>query len=118
MNEFYQMNPKLLMRYQPFLGKRLEQMAENSHYNGWVYGQYMAASIAANFSKRKYPKQPYYMMDLGVGNDEEEARPLTDAERFQMFALQFNADHKSLPTIEAKESEVKVIEESNVPSGD
>lgn len=95
MHEFYAMNPKMIMRYQPFMSKRLEKMQEDTHFDGWVFGQYIAASIGASFSKRsKYPKKPYYMMQ--TEDEGTEAHVLTDAERFSMFAMSFNAEHKNL----------------------
>ena len=124
MSEFYSLNPALIVRYQPFLAKRREKLAEDTHFDGWVFGQYVAASISANFSKHKYPKKPYFEMTIeDPGQEEEESRPLTDADRFMMFALQFNADHKQLPkVIDAKDSEVREIEssddESNVQGGE
>ena len=123
MAEFYSLNPKLIMRYQPFLAKRREKLAEDIHFDGWVSGQYISAAISANFSKHKYPRKPFYEMDLGIDEQEPEAKPLTDADRFMMFALTFNADHKNLPAkkelpvIDAEASEIKEID-SNNPSGE
>lgn len=97
MQEFYSLNPKLIMRYQPFMAKRIEKMREDTHFDGWVFGQYIASSIGANFSKKaKYPSQPYYTMDMSDTDDDSEAYVLTDVDRFKMFALAFNAEHRDL----------------------
>ncbi len=107
MEEFYSLNPKLIMRYQPFLAKRREKLAEDAHFDGWVFGQYFASAISANFSKRhKYPNHPFYSMNMeGVEEESEEARPMTDAERFQAWAISFNATHKSLDVVDAETTE-------------
>ena len=112
MSEFYAMNPKLILRYQPFMQKRLEKIQEDAHFGGWVYGQYVAASIGANFSKRaKYPKKPYFVMESEEA-DEEEAYVMTDVERFKMFALSFNAEHRNLkrPVIDAEATEIETVD--------
>ena len=116
MQEFYTLNPKLIMRYQPFMSKRLEKRQEDSHFDGWVFGQYIAASIGANFSKRtKYPKEPYFMMRT---EDDAEAHVLTDAERFAMWAMSFNANHKELKPPEIIDVEAKEITDSNSDNTD
>ena len=72
MHEFYSLNPKLVLRYQPFMKLRMEKLQEDTHFDGWVFGQYIAASIGANFSKKtKYPKQPYYTMQIEDDTEEE-----------------------------------------------
>ena len=112
MSEFYAMNPKLILRYQPFMQKRLEKIREDTHFGGWVYGQYVAASIGANFSKRaKYPEKPYFVMELEEA-DEEEAYVMTDVERFKMFALSFNAEHRNLkpPVIDVEATEIETVD--------
>ena len=110
MAEFYSLNPKLVMRYQPFMSKQLEKRQEDFHLGGWVFGQYFASAIGANFSKRaKYPKEPYYMMKMY--DDEDEVHVLTDAERFAMFAATFNADHKHLKQPDVIDVEAKLLPE-------
>lgn len=108
MEEFYSLNPKLILRYQPFLAKRREKLAEDTHFDGWVFGQYFASAIGANFSKRhKYPNHPYFSMNMGGVNEEsEEARPMTDAERFQIWAIAYNASRKDLDVVDAKTTEM------------
>lgn len=128
MYDFYGLNPKLLMRYQPFLAKRREKLAEDTHFDGWVFGQYFSSAISANFSKHKYPRKPFYEMELDIEEQEQEVKPLTDADRFMMYALTFNADHKNLPAkkelpvIDADASEVREInssdKDSNVHGGE
>ena len=78
---------------------------EDIHVSGWVYGQYVASSIASNFSKRhKYPKEPYF---LAHQHNEEEGVPMTDADRFAAWAAAFNAGHKDFKKADGKnESEV------------
>lgn len=115
MCEFYRLNPKLIMRYQPFMSKRIEKTREDSHFDGWVFGQYIAASISANFNKRaKYPKKPYFMMQME--EEETEVHVLTDAERFAMFAMTFNADHKNLKPPSIIDGEAREIDSSNTSS--
>lgn len=120
MSEFYHLNPKLIMRYQPFLAKQRERLAEDSHYDGWVFGQYVSASIGASFSRHKYPKKPLY--EMSIEPDEPDVAPLTDADRFMMWAVAFNAEHKDLPIkkdltiIDASDSDIKEVDISNQDS--
>lgn len=96
MMEFYSLNPKLIMRYQPFMAKRMDKMREDTHFGGWVFGQYIGSSIGASFSKKaKYPTKPFYTMDMD-NEDDSEVYVLSDVERFKMFALTFNAEHRNL----------------------
>lgn len=96
MIEFYSLNPKLIMRYQPFMSKRMEKLREDTHFNGWVYGQYFGHSIGSSISRSaKYPSKPFYTMDMEEEEDAE-VYVLSDVERFKMFALTFNAEHRNL----------------------
>lgn len=115
MHEFYSLNPKLVLRYQPFMKLRKEKLQEDTHFDGWVFGQYIAASIGANFSKKtKYPLQPYYMMQT-EDDTEEEAYVLDDVERFKIFAMTFNAEHKNLKpaVIDGEAREINPSVDSN-----
>lgn len=87
--------------------KRMEKRQENSHFNGWVYGQYVGAAIGAGFSKNsKYPSQPFYMMRDEF--DDEEAYVMTDADRFSMFAMSFNASHRDLKPAVIDMEDIKI----------
>lgn len=100
MDMFYRLNPKKLQRYQPYLSEMYEHGIENAHMNGWVYGQYFASSISANFSKsHKYPEKPYF---IAHQHDDEEAYVMTDADRFAAWAEAFNAGHNEYDVIDAE----------------
>ena len=102
------MNPKLILRYQPYLAKLREKQAEDVHFDGWIHGQYVGAAIGANFSKRaKYPREPFYQMAI-EGESEEDGYVMTDADRFEAWALAFNAGHKNLSVIDGEAKEVTI----------
>lgn len=108
--EFYGLNPKLILRYQPYLAKIREKQAEDAHFDGWVHGQYVGAAIGANFSKRaKYPHEPFYQMVI-EDDSEEERYVMTDADRFEAWALTFNAGHKNLDVVDGNAKEIDVVE--------
>ena len=116
MMEFYSLNPKLIMRYQPFMAKRVEKTREDTHFDGWVYGQYIASSIGASFSKKaKYPSQPYYTMEM-EDEDDAEVYVLSDVERFKMFALTFNAEHRDLKPAIIDAETVDAVSDNNTES--
>ena len=102
-DEFYRLNPARLERYIPYFIEQEAQSVSNNHLGGWIYGQYVAASVGSCLSKKvKYPKEPYYMNTHFV---EEETQKITDADRFEAFALSFNAGRKDLPDFE----EAKIV---------
>lgn len=104
---FYKLNPKKMLRYQPYLSEWLKQSKHEESETGWVNGIYVTKAVAAVLAKQaKYPEE---VIDL-FGNSQsrsgdEEAYVLTDADRFAGFAIQFNKSNESRfdtkPTIDA-----------------
>lgn len=59
---------------------------DDENYSAWLHGKYVLEAIAACFGKNnKYPSVPY-----GKENNEETSKPISDAERFAIYAMQFN----------------------------
>ena len=94
MEVFYRLNPAKMMRYQPYMIEWLKQKKNDSTENGWVNGVYVGRSIASCFPKGKsYPSEPIDFW--GIREPEEDAEPLTDADRFGAFAAMFNKQYES-----------------------
>ena len=95
MTLFYRLNPKLMMRYQPFLTEWVKEKHVTESSVGWQNGVYIRDAIASNFSKSNhYPEKPiaFYSdtVHYNYGDDEEEQYEFTDADRFNAFALMYN----------------------------
>ena len=91
MEQFYRLNPKLFMRYQPFM----TEWAKNYHYSrtemGWITGRYVSHAVGANFSKsHRYPSMPEAFYDFGRAEEAPGEEKLTDFDRFKAFAMMFN----------------------------
>lgn len=54
----------------------------------WTLGRYVMEGISACFGKHKYPEKPYGIK--ATDEKGQEIAPITDADRFSMFAAQFN----------------------------
>lgn len=96
MQEFYQLNPKLLLRYLPYMKAQRRNRQDEMSDIGWTNGLYVSRAIGSALSKRaKYPESP---LQLYQTNDPEEKKDgFTDADRFAAFATMFNkqfADRK------------------------
>lgn len=105
---FYKLNPKKMLRYQPYLSEWLKQSKHEENETGWVNGIYVAKAVsAAVFPKQaKYPEEVINLFGSSQsGSSDEEAYVLTDADRFAGFAIQFNKSNESRfnrkPTIDA-----------------
>lgn len=79
-------------RYQPFFLEQSKQEHERTSANGWVNGLYVSRAIDGAFPKgRRYPDRPLVLFgDQAEDLDDEETKPMTDAERFAAFAMVFN----------------------------
>lgn len=86
---FFKLNPKTLRRWQPYLNEALSYNERELSKTGWVHGKYVSMAIGASFSKKvKYPSEPYgYREDT---TPDEEKHIFTDADRFFVFATEFN----------------------------
>ena len=92
---FYQLNPKLIQRYQPFLLATIRQNHSDVSETGWVNGLYVARAIGACLPKGKhYPHEPENLWGNTNDNMNEDVEPLTDADRFEAFMISFNAGFK------------------------
>ena len=113
MDEFYRLNPKKMMRYQPFMQERMRQKHDDESRLGWMHGVYVSRAIGASMSKRaKYPQTPIDFYERP--EPEEEAQPISDFERFKAFAMVYNAA-SNLPTLEEI---IKADEANNTPASD
>lgn len=93
--QFYRLNPKLLKRWQPYFNEAMLQSEKDLSKAGWVNGYYVRSAVASSFSKKaKYPEEPIFQGYVR-GDNNEEAHKLNDAERFMIFATQFNKSFKS-----------------------
>lgn len=91
---FYRLNPKLLRRWQPYFNEALIQAEKSLDRAGWMHGYYVTAAIGACFSKKnKYPEEPYFKEPVRVDPDEKK-HEFNDADRFLVFAAQFNKSFK------------------------
>ena len=91
MREFYELNPKLIERYEPYMiAYRKNQQDEISDV-GWTNGLYVGRAISASFPKGKtYPNEPLRLYSTANPEDSEEGKPISDADRFGGFATVFN----------------------------
>lgn len=88
MMEFYQLNPKKVQRYQPYMMEMLKQGKDDISENGWTNGLYVARAIGTCLSKnKKYPQTPLKLYQSA------EDEVVSDAERFQAWAIAFNASY-------------------------
>lgn len=91
---FYRLNPKKLKRWQPFFNEAMVQSERDLSKAGWVHGYYVTSAIGACFSKKnKYPEEPYFREPVRV-DPGEEVHEFNDADRFLVFAAQFNKAFK------------------------
>ena len=82
---FWHLNPTKLEPFRIAFNNGLK----TKNYLAHLQGQYFRDAIASCFSKSaKYPKEPY-----GTQR-EENTKPLTDAEKFAIFAAQLNKQRR------------------------
>lgn len=103
---FYTLNPKKMLRYQPYLSEWLKQSKHEESETGWVNGIYVTKAVAAVLAKQaKYPEEVIDLFGSSQSrSSDEEAYVLTDADRFAGFAIQFNKSNEhrfDKPTIDA-----------------
>ena len=110
--EFYALNPAKLTRYQPFLIEKVRHEKEEISEVGWTNGLYVSRAISGVLPKgRKYPDTPIEI--YAKPDEEEEAQPFTDVDRFKMFAETFNKQFE-LKSVEDKEpAENKPVEDTD-----
>ena len=97
MREFYGLNPKLLMRYQPYLTEWIKSNSDERSETGWINGIYIQRAIGASFSKHgKYPEDyiRLYSPEETATDEDGETYVVTDADRFFAFATMFNKAHE------------------------
>lgn len=90
---FWHLNPKKLEPF--FKAKKMEtdnslnQIKIASHQTGF----YVMHAVASVFGDAKYPQVPFDMED-SIEQQEESAKPLTDAEKFEMWMIVHNEQLK------------------------
>lgn len=95
---FWRLNPKTLKPFGNAYRLKQERDYDSDNRKAWMSGLYVARAIAANFGKgKKYPEKPieFYQKDSEghlVQTEEDKAR--MDAERFEAWAIAFNAKMK------------------------
>lgn len=79
---------------------------------GWTNGLYVSRAISGVLPKgRKYPDAPLEI--YATPDEEEEAQPFTDVDRFKMIAAMFNKQFE-LKSVEDKDSTAeKPIEDTD-----
>ena len=82
---FWHLNPRKLTPFRKAYEK-------DTDFKAWLHGNYVAEAIACCFGKdHEYPSMP-----RGLKKEQtEQISTLTDAEKFAMFAKQFNNAHKT-----------------------
>lgn len=90
MMQFYQMNPRMIERYQPYMNEWLEQHMGEYSTAGWANGLYVARVIGSlGKGGESYPESPLDLIDHG-SDEEEETYTFTDADKFGAWAAAFN----------------------------
>lgn len=91
MKDFYALNPKLVMRYQPYMMAWKKNQQDVMSDEGWTNGLYVGRAISASFPKGKnYPSEPLKLYSSNDPEDIEARKPITDADRFGGFVAMFN----------------------------
>lgn len=109
---FYKLNPKLMVRYQPYMNEWVKERLTHDSVAGWLAGSYVRDAIGSNFSKsHRYPDKPISFYDEPDGDEQEQ---FTDAERFKAFAAVFNKQftEKEAASKPDKASDEEITEDS------
>ncbi len=106
-DEFYSLNPKLLIRYMSFYEERVKRKRENLDLSAWANGLYVARAVA-QLGKKPYPDSPLDLfgvdtLDQNMGD--ENIVKLGDGFRAWVFA--FNQNFRKKKEREEKEKEVQ-----------
>lgn len=81
---FWTLNPKTIKPFRLSYEHVIRDRAKEMDYQCWLTGRYVAEAISSCFSKKhKYPSEPYT-------TEHEEVKPLSDAERFEAYAISYN----------------------------
>lgn len=109
MDEFYRLNPKKIIRYQPYMMARYKAEKDQESEVGWVNGQYVARAINVTMSKNgKYPTEPITFYQEYVSEEEMDQKA---AEDFWAYAQAYNKAHEyQFDTVsDASSSDVEVV---------
>lgn len=110
MKDFYALNPKLVMRYQPYMMAWKKNQQDVMSDEGWTNGLYVGRAISASFPKGKnYPPEPLKLYSSNDPEDTEARKPITDADRFGGFVAMFNKQFQDAHT------DMKEIPPDNTP---
>lgn len=105
-DEFYSMNPKLMMRYMEFYKTRAKRKRDEMDNASWLTGLYMTRALGTMF-KHKYPEQPFTFESNELDeNGEKVTVEKKAADGFAAFAFVFNMERQKKLEREKKESEV------------
>ena len=82
---FWNLNPKTIKPFKKAYEQSERKEVYMMRYQSWLSGIYVMSAISSCFGKgrQKYPKMPQF-------EEESEDNKLSDAERFEAFAIAFN----------------------------
>lgn len=104
---FYRLNPKKMLRYQPYMNEWIKVKHSDESTLGWINGIYVRDAIGSNFSKHyKYPGEPIAIFTDMIEHSEDE-QPFTDADRFMAFAAAFNKQFGDKKDTASEEADVE-----------
>ena len=103
-DEFYSMNPKLMMRYMAFYKERAKRKRDEMDNTCWLTGLYMTRALGTMF-KHQYPEHP--ITYDSTENGERQKPEKKASEGFAAFAAVFNMERQKKLQTEQKESEVR-----------
>ena len=84
---FWKLNPKKLEPFQKAAEMEQKAMQARLNLTGWVNGIYIQHAVASCFAKNaKYPQKP-----IDIFGTEEKATPKQEAQMFERFMYQHNA---------------------------
>lgn len=113
MELFYRLNPKKMMRYQPFMNELIKQRELRADNQAWRSGSYVQAAIGSVLPRgKRYPDRPYLMNKYDIDEDGE-VYEITDAERFWAFAESFNQAKEIKAIDERIAAEKEAMKKSN-----
>ena len=113
MELFYRLNPKKMMRYQPFLNEQIKQRELRADTQAWRSGNYVQAAIGSVLPRgKRYPNQPFLMNKYDIDEDGE-VYEITDADRFWAFAESVNQAKEIKAIDERIAAEKEAMKQSN-----
>ena len=93
MEQFYQLDPVRMGRYEPYMTEWLKTYREDMSEMGWTAGLYVQRAIGTVTPKgAPYPDSPLTLYEKPQRHEEDadEVYEFTDADRFGAFATMFN----------------------------